>query len=198
VPFSISKEVQLDMGHRVLRHHGHCANLHGHRYRVVAHAALTSGGVQQEGAATGMVVDFGVLKQALMYLHKLFDHRLCLEESDPLVGTLCLPETRTAFFAYLCPPLFSYHNLVRVYDTTRAGPLLVLPVTPTAENLAAVWWVLLTYRLAQAEPALLLERLDVWETPTSCAQFTPDDETRHWRLTRRLTGRVPTQSEEES
>jgi 6-pyruvoyltetrahydropterin/6-carboxytetrahydropterin synthase len=105
----ITRTHEIDAGHRVCGHGGKCANLHGHRFKF----DLTCEAVDQTKPLDnlGMVVDFGVIKDRLCsWLDRQWDHRMLLWEDDPL-----LPALRDA-------------------DPT----VTVLPVNPTAENLAAL------------------------------------------------------------
>ena len=61
----ITKDIEIDMGHRVTNHKSKCASLHGHRYKITAvvdDKVITEKGISDEG----MVIDFGDLKQCMM------------------------------------------------------------------------------------------------------------------------------------
>lgn len=80
---TVVKEVEFDAGHRVHQHKSKCRNLHGHRYRV---RAAFQGPVEENdrGTDSGMVLDFGDIKEALVkYIHDHFDHKLVLYTDDP-------------------------------------------------------------------------------------------------------------------
>lgn len=107
----ITKEIQIDMGHRVPNHNGKCKNLHGHRYRIevgVDDKVIATPGVSAEG----MVIDFTDLKILMMEEIELqFDHKTILNTEDPV--------------AIVCEDDF---GIVRV------------DFIPTAENLAKYWF----------------------------------------------------------
>ena len=101
--FTISRQFTFCYGHRLLNHAGKCANLHGHNGKVKIDLQNSRLNPQ------GMVADFIDIKNSLgEWIETALDHRLILEERDPLVDLL--------------------RNL--------GEPVLVLPVEPTAENLA--------------------------------------------------------------
>ena len=101
--FVISCQFTFCYGHRLLDHAGKCVNLHGHNGTVKI--KLRNNQLNQQG----MVVDFIDLKNTIgEWIETTLDHRLILQESDPLVDVL------------------------RKHDET----VLTLPVDPTAENLA--------------------------------------------------------------
>jgi 6-pyruvoyltetrahydropterin/6-carboxytetrahydropterin synthase len=81
--FRVTRELTFCYGHRLLQHAGKCRHLHGHNGRVLI--TLETAALD----AQGMVVDFAVLKQVVGgWLDETFDHRLILQEKDPLVGVL--------------------------------------------------------------------------------------------------------------
>lgn len=80
---TITKEFGIDVGHRVMRHESQCANVHGHRYRVLVtvHAPSLDG--------CGRVVDFGVVKQVVGgWLLQHLDHGYLHHPEDPVAGVL--------------------------------------------------------------------------------------------------------------
>lgn len=79
----ITRRLEFDAGHRLLRHEGQCRNIHGHRYVVEVTVAADS------LDAVGRVVDFSVIKQRIGgWLTKHWDHAMVVEESDPLLEWL--------------------------------------------------------------------------------------------------------------
>lgn len=143
--YEISKEIQFDAGHRVPLHASKCKNPHGHRYRVVAHVA---GDIITEGPETGMVRDFSIVKELLTErVHDVYDHGFILHKEDN-VG------------------LSMFNNASQHGEDFK---LIVVPFVPTAECLAkSIYEDLKDNGL----PGLL--RIDVWETPTSCASYTEE------------------------
>ena len=77
--FQLKSEVQFDMAHFLYGYEGKCANLHGHRYRVVA--AFRSETLCESGQTRGMVADFHDIKAALKSIAEEFDHKLVAEDN---------------------------------------------------------------------------------------------------------------------
>lgn len=142
--FRISKTIELDAGHRVPTHDGHCRFLHGHRYKI--QATIDAPKVPD----SGMVLDFGVLKGTMMrYIHAECDHRFLIWKDDPIREDL--------------------QRLLGGSELSRG--IRVLPVIPTAENLAEYWYKQIAMPIAACD--LQLKKITVWETPSSVAVYTP-------------------------
>lgn len=78
--FILKSEAQFDMAHYLEGYSGKCANIHGHRYKLIAKIASES--LHKEGQLRGMVDDFGNFKNALKEVTDKFDHKIILEDSD--------------------------------------------------------------------------------------------------------------------
>ena len=72
--YTLSSEASFDAAHFLTNYVGKCANIHGHRWRVVANI---SGELNN-----GMVVDFGVIKKDLKELCDYFDHSFIVEANS--------------------------------------------------------------------------------------------------------------------
>lgn len=175
--FEVKKWIEIDAGHRVPYHASKCKNLHGHRYRIEA-TVRADMLVPDEEARTdsGMVIDFGMLKTFLMQeVHDPYDHKLILWEKDRM-----------------CKLLLSGGNPIPSFE--------IIPVIPTAENLARFWGEKIMRRLRVWEIALntdlfagtipgtvpgaegyrlSLVSLEVRETPTSTGVWYPPEEADH-------------------
>lgn len=81
----ISKEFKFEAAHRLLNHDGNCQRPHGHSYRVIVEVA---GRIKPADGAPdeGMVLDFGVLKDAWMMIEPELDHRDLNETLGPRIG----------------------------------------------------------------------------------------------------------------
>lgn len=137
----VTKRIEFDAGHRVARHGGQCANPHGHRYMV----DLTVEGVILEDGSDehGMVVDFGRIKAFLTtHVHDRYDHGFIVEVSD------------TTMRAAL--------------SVNMAWKVIVVPFTPTAENLAESIGRDASFALRPLRVASVV----VFETPSSSATWT--------------------------
>lgn len=138
----ITREIQIDVGHRLPFHNAACSNVHGHRYRIVAE--VEGPVVEPHGSSDdGMVADFGVLKEILMReVHGPLDHAFMVWENDqPLRGFL----------------------------ESQGWRLVVMKDPPTAEALATWCFRRVQAALAQRNGALSLKRVTVWETPNCSA-----------------------------
>lgn len=138
----ITKEIEIDMGHRVTNHKSKCSSLHGHRYKIevgVDDKIITTKGVSNEG----MVIDFGDLKDIMINkLDTPFDHGFVLWIKDPMVKALM---------------------------DDKNTKLRVVNFIPTAENLAKCWYDILKPFLKYQK--IKIKHVKVWETPTSTAIF---------------------------
>jgi 6-pyruvoyltetrahydropterin/6-carboxytetrahydropterin synthase len=119
--YEVRVEADFAAAHFLADYHGKCERLHGHNYRVLAHArgtGLDSG---------GMLLDFGVLKGALKEVCSSLDH-------------------------------------------SNLNDMPVFKNNPSAERIAGYVYAELARRLPDAP----ISAVDVYETPTSRARFTPD------------------------
>ena len=95
--------------HFLAGYHGKCANIHGHRWKVIA--TIKSEKLLEDSQNKGMVTDFGDLKKDLKIIADSFDHALIIE-----TGSLS-----EKLYQALIDENFKIINL---------------PFRPTAENLA--------------------------------------------------------------
>ena len=142
--FSLSKEVEFDTGHRVPDHQSKCRNPHGHRYRL--RATCEGDVVNENGAAdNGMLVDFSDLKGWMTeFVHDVYDHAFVVYGGDTSMR-----------MALLSDPDWK---------------VVVVPFTPTAENLArSIFDTLASIIETHWRGNLRLSKIELWETPTSVA-----------------------------
>ena len=164
--FTISKQIELDAGHRVPLHASKCKNLHGHRYAV---QLTIDGQLISEGSETGMVKDFGFVKELLnRVVHDPCDHSLILSVDDPMLPQMLFdpPDVTLSDLKAMIYTDFQSHVTFGIQGTR----IYCIKRVPTAENLAKHWGMLITPLLPEG---VLLASLDVWETPTSVATWTP-------------------------
>lgn len=107
--YYLKTEQSFDSAHFLHGYHGKCANIHGHRWRVVA--TIKSDKLLDDQQNRGMVIDFGDLKNDLKKLADNLDHALIIEK-DSLSKKL-------------------YQALI-----DENFKIIELPFRPTAENLA--------------------------------------------------------------
>ncbi len=71
--FTITKEFKFEAAHKLERHDGKCARLHGHSWK--ARVILQGVTVRENGPKTGMLIDFGEVKAAVEPLvEQYLDH----------------------------------------------------------------------------------------------------------------------------
>lgn len=138
----VTKQIEWDMGHRVLNHHSKCQHPHGHRYKL--HVSLEGNLVEKEGdSSLGMVIDFGDIKQIVTtHIHDVLDHGFMVWEKDAI--------------------------LVDFYHKNSQMKHIIVPFTPTAENIAA--WIfdrLQPLFVDTFGTGLALKSVKLWETPSS-------------------------------
>lgn len=138
----ITRRLEFDAGHRIPNHASQCRHLHGHRYAI---EITLSGEISRtEGAADeGMVMDFSEVKTiANAVLVSKWDHAFLVYRGDRAVMEFlaALPDHKT----------------------------VVLPVVPTAENLAAEAFRILDAAYCDTwGKQLRLQRVRLYETPNN-------------------------------
>lgn len=171
---NITREIGIDVGHRVPDHGSKCRNLHGHRYTV---QATCTGPLFVEGEQTGMVLDFGFLKEEMMHhIDRTCDHGTVLYINDPLARLLMGPQPCIAFNEHRrdSPMYVRDLKIDEAIETigVEKTKLYFVGFVPTAENLAAHWFRLLhgaVEKRTQGKARLLNVR--VWETPNCQAVY---------------------------
>lgn len=134
----IGKEFTFEAAHRLQNHEGQCYNLHGHSYRVFVDIEGIE--VQTEGAAKGMLFDFGVLSEWWRPIEASLDHKTILEAGDPLIDRL-----------------------------TDYVVMFVVDWTPTAENIAE-WIRANLWQWLHETVGNFVVRVRVYETAKSWAE----------------------------
>lgn len=164
---TITREIGIDMGHRVTFHGSKCRNVHGHRYtiQVTLEGPLARGGEQD-----GMVMDFGFIKDLMMQeIDGPCDHGLCLWIDDHLASVMLGPGYRTASKEVERVGYALWGN------AEPFGKLYVLHCVPTAENLARHWWERMTEACGNdsRNTGARVQSVKVWETPNCSAEYAP-------------------------
>jgi len=80
---TICKEMRMGMAHRLPHHDGKCRALHGHTYVVRVYVTGEVQPVSEDNPQSGMVVDFGVVKDFLKMVEARMDHQFGNETIDP-------------------------------------------------------------------------------------------------------------------
>ena len=142
----IGKVIQWDMGHRVLNHRSVCKGLHGHRYK--AEICVEGDLVEKKDASEeGMVIDFADIKKtAQKFIQEELDHAFMVWEKDI--------------------------ELLEFFKNSKGHKPVVVPFTPTAENVAAYIFNELKDKFTDVfRTGLHLQSVKLWETPSSYALF---------------------------
>ena len=118
MPIEITRRLEIDAGHRLLKHEGKCRHVHGHRY--VFDVTVTAPALDE----VGRVIDFGEVKRLLGgWLDDNWDHGFILGPDDPLL--FWLEEHEMKRFVLSCAPtaenIASYFFIVARELMGRAG-----------------------------------------------------------------------------
>ena len=142
----IGKVIQWDMGHRVLNHRSVCKGLHGHRYK--AEICVEGDLVEKKDASEeGMVIDFADIKKtAQKFIQEELDHAFMVWEKDI--------------------------ELLEFFKNSKGHKPVIVPFTPTAENVAAYIFSQLKDKFTDVfKTGLHLQSVKLWETPSSYALY---------------------------
>lgn len=162
---TVKREFRFEAAHRLPLHNGACANLHGHSYKVKVTVGSKDGKLQNEGPASGMVIDFKTLSSVVKDIIDVgriggndtipWDHATILWEKDPL-----------------------YQYLKNGADDNQIPSLRLLGMVnqPTAENMADLLAALIQMELSHREVEADVIRVQIWETAKSEATWEVYDE----------------------
>ena len=142
----IGKVIQWDMGHRVLNHRSICKGLHGHRYK--AEICIEGELIQEPGISEeGMVIDFADIKKiAQKCIQKELDHAFMVWDKD--------------------------EELLEFFKHSKGHKPVIVPFTPTAENVAAYIFHILKDKFSDVyKTGLHLHSNKLWEPPSSYALY---------------------------
>ena len=142
----IVKIIQWDMGHRVLNHRSVCKGIHGHRYK--AEICLEGELIVDSGSSEeGMVIDFSDIKKiAQKFIQNKLDHGFMVWDQDD--------------------------ELLDFFKHSKGHKLVIVPFTPTAENVAAYIFQKLKNEFSDKfKTGLHLHSIKLWETPSSYALY---------------------------
>ncbi len=78
--FTIKNRIEFDTAHYLSGYNGKCANIHGHRYRLIV--SICREELVTEGHSRGMVEDFSIIKNILKEVEQSFDHKLLIEDNE--------------------------------------------------------------------------------------------------------------------
>ena len=140
----ITRRLEFDAGHRIPNHNSQCKHLHGHRYAL--EVTLSGDIITQEGVSEqGMVMDFTDVKRiAKEQVVDAWDHAFLVYRGDKVV--------------------------LDFLNTLPGHKTVIMDVPPTAENLAAIAFRLLSEAYhATYNNHLHLKRVRIYETPNNWA-----------------------------
>lgn len=128
--------LHFDTGHRLYRHEGKCAHLHGHRYT----AEITAEAESLD--AIGRIVDFSVIKEKVGgWIDRNWDHAFVFWSEDIEL-------------------ISAFAQLQKSEPSTR---FYKLPMNPTAENMAS--YLLLTVCPQELQgTGVTVTHVRLWET----------------------------------
>ena len=134
---TITRHQDIDCGHRVVGHEGHCQHLHGHTYRI--HFTCTA----KELDCVGRIIDFGIIKAELCeWILANWDHRFIAWDKDKDLRALSNVE-----------------NMDKISDVLQKS-IVWVPFNPTAENIANYLLRVVGPRLLPPEVTLIKVRVE--------------------------------------
>ncbi|WWO99713.1 MAG: 6-carboxytetrahydropterin synthase [Candidatus Dasytiphilus stammeri] len=163
--YKINRKIEIDAGHRIKAHTSKCRNLHGHRYKILV--TLSSKKLIHNGSQTGMVMDFGFIKEVMNEcIDSNCDHAIIVDAEDE----------------YLVKILDIVNSAHQVKDSKTASliynsekmKIYLVPFSPTAEYLAKHWYEILSLKLStqfNQINRLSVESVRVYETPNCWAEY---------------------------
>lgn len=172
--FRVTRRIEIDAGHRIMTHGSKCRHLHGHRYGIEAVCEAAS--LHDEGEQSGMVVDFGFLKAAMMeIIDTPCDHGFIAASADSELLSMFAPqEARPDVWIEALRADLTLHGAVSTCRTRLGTKLYVIPFQPTAECLARHWYDLLSPVVLERSSGLgRLVSVRVFETPNCMAEYSP-------------------------
>ena len=135
--YKLKTTAAFDSAHFLSGYNGKCANIHGHTWTIEVEVRANS--LITAGEKRGMVIDFSDLKKSVKALADRYDHTLIYEQGSLRESTL---------------------NALR----EEGFSLTELPVRPTAENFAKLFYEALSKKLPVCS-------VTVYETPQNCATY---------------------------
>ncbi|MTJ82868.1 MAG: 6-carboxytetrahydropterin synthase [Telmatospirillum sp.] len=173
--YTVTRQIDIDAGHRVLTHASKCRHLHGHRYRI--EATCLADHLQDTGEQSDMVLDFGFLKEAMMAeIDSPCDHGfLAFSGDSDLLAMFCPAGRDIEGWRDGLLTAVARDGFCLTCDTRLATKLYVLDANPTAEQLCRHWFRRLAPVVADRSGGLArLQEIIVWETPLCRAVYRED------------------------
>jgi 6-pyruvoyltetrahydropterin/6-carboxytetrahydropterin synthase len=170
--FRVSRRIEIDAGHRIMTHGSKCRHIHGHRYGI--EAVCEASHLHADGEQTGMVVDFGFLKEEMLRaIDEPCDHGFIAALADHDLLTMFAPAD-VDFHTWLTDlsDLVQQDGEATTTRTRLGTKLTVMPFQPTAECLAKHWFQKLMHPVQRrSEGTARLVMVRVFETPNCAAEY---------------------------
>lgn len=173
----VTRRLEIDAGHRLMTHGSKCRNLHGHRYAIEATVSSQDAALHQSGEQTGMVLDFGFLKEEMMtVIDDGCDHGfICCVDDLEVLTMFAPPDLPFADWEQSLRTAVARDGYWAGRQTRLQSKLYVVPFQPTAEELARHWFHRLKDRVQDRSQGLArIRRLRVYETPNCYADYSDD------------------------
>ena len=146
--YRICRSFTVESGHMLSKHPEKCRFPHGHTRRIEVVVSA------QKLNKNEMVVDFKALKNAVEPFVEMFDHSMAINSNDPL-----LPELQTR-----------YPDGIVVYeDLDPTTEVIAKDIFDFIAELFEKGWSNDKYKIPAGK--ITLERVRVWETPQSWAEY---------------------------
>jgi 6-pyruvoyltetrahydropterin/6-carboxytetrahydropterin synthase len=141
---SLVRQLRFCAGHRLFRHEGKCAFLHGHNYRADIEVVAAAGGTSVDDV--GRIVDFSLIKRRMLgWLDDHWDHGFVLFADDAAA--------------------------LAAVGGMRPTKYFVLPWNPTAENMARYLLEVVAPNVL-GDLGVVARRVQLWETDEASATAT--------------------------
>jgi len=163
----MSRRIEIDAAHRVPHHESKCFYIHGHRYAIIANV---QGLLAASGPETGMVMDFGFLKEVMIeHIHDPCDHGLILWNKDDLILNAISWQVSEPFPGKdFTGPWMAGHSV----SQKAPWKLYIMAEVPTAENLAKHWYLRMKAEVTErTNNRAFLKSVVVYETPNGSAIY---------------------------
>lgn len=173
--YTVTRQIGIDAGHRIMTHGSKCRAPHGHRYTVEAVVAAPR--LHDDGEQTDMALDFGFLKDEMLALIDApCDHGFIVAAADDEMLAAFAPACGDGWLAQVRAAV-ARDGFHATRDCRLAGKLYVVPFQPTAECLARHWFERLSAAVAARSGGYArLVEVVVWETPNCRASYRPATE----------------------
>ncbi|MCW8915012.1 MAG: 6-carboxytetrahydropterin synthase [Magnetovibrio sp.] len=176
--YTVTRQIGIDAGHRVMTHGSKCRHLHGHRYQIEATCSARNAKLHRTGEQTDMVIDFSFLKDEMLHhIDAPCDHGLIATIADvELLQMFCPTHEEFADWVSHIQSEVQARGYCETTNTQLSSKLYVIQHQPTAECLAAHWFHRLVQPIHERSDGIaVLTRIRVWETPNCYSDYINPD-----------------------